>query len=55
MSTALIPNLILGISVFTAIVGAVAWAIATAHRDHHTQFGRAADRFGWPRAGSRAN
>jgi hypothetical protein len=39
MSTALIPNIILGGSLVAVIVAAGAWAIATAHRDHHPQFG----------------
>jgi hypothetical protein len=44
MSTALIPNIILGASLIAVIVASGAWAIATAHRDHRAQVGVTARR-----------
>jgi hypothetical protein len=58
MSTALIPNIVLGVSVFAVIVVAAAWAIGTAHRDYDHALqagGRSRRSLWWPRAGSRAN
>lgn len=38
MTTAVILNIVLGTAIFSAILGLAAWAIATAHHDHHAMF-----------------
>jgi hypothetical protein len=38
MTTALILSIVLSTAVFAAMLGLAAWAIATAHHDHHVMF-----------------
>ena len=44
MSSALILNILLGVSIFTAILGLAGWAIRTAHHDRHAMFSGAGRR-----------
>jgi hypothetical protein len=38
MSSALILNIVLAVSILAAILGLIGWAVATAHHDHHAIF-----------------